>query len=165
MGATEDVEAGNGNRASVAPEDTVPPKVEFENRTATDKWWAVAYVLSYIAFLSTGSFIASQAHDHDLYTFNEDGYRSGIGEHFLEDVQTCCGDQTSGGLCSYLNADSENRRLQERNSKFDGDEGIFDAFIEAPEIIIGLTALAFGKDFDAYFLPRHVGYDRCCQKY
>lgn len=49
-------------------------------------------------------------------------------------------------MCYVLNPDDDdnNRRLQAGTSKFDGDEGIFDAFLEAPEIIVGLTAFVLG---------------------
>ena len=41
------------------------------------------------------------------------------------------------------NNDASNRRLQAGTSKFDGDEGMFDAFLEALEIIVGIFCVTF----------------------
>ena len=45
----------------------------------------------------------------------------------------------------HLNTDNDasNRRLQAGTSKFDGDEGMFDTFLEALEIIFGLLYVTF----------------------
>lgn len=73
------------------------------------------------------------------YERDENGERV-ISDYFLEDAQECCAsDNAYGSVCFILNGDENDRRLQTGGSKFDGDEGIFDAFLEAPEIIVGLT--------------------------
>lgn len=146
--ATADAEAGDGSTL-VNAEDTVPPKVEFKNRNVTDKWWGVLYILSYISFITCGFVVASQAKERYIYT---DGVRTGISEHYQSDVETCCLESgNQGSACYYLNS-NEDRRLQSGTSKFDGDEGIFEVFIEAPEIIVGLCGLTIGKSFNCIFL-------------
>lgn len=123
-------------------ENCVPPKVLYNERSLTDKWWGVAYVLSYIAFLSTGFFLVSNAHVR--YETDEFG-QTQISSHFKEDVMQCCSGQINkGGLCAYIDSGG-GRRLTAGNSTFVGDEGIFDAFLAAPQIIVGLFALILGK--------------------
>jgi len=107
----------------------------------------VIYLLSYIGFIVTGSYIWFQAHPR--FKFDSDGVRT-INTYYEEDATECCDEAREGSICYVLDAstyyDSENelRRLQEKtNSKFNGDEGIFDAFLEAPEIIIGLLSITF----------------------
>ena len=152
--AVPDTEASGGHIV-VAPEDTVPPKVEFRERAVTDKYWGALYALFYVVYLSLGFFLVSQS--KHPYTYSASGFRNGIADYYLEDVQQCCDDGDSGGICFYDNSDG--RRLQYYgNSTFSGDEGIFDAFIEAPEIIFGLTVLTLGK-FDCgsfLFLSRLI---------
>jgi hypothetical protein len=153
LSAAPDTEASGGN-IIVAPEDTVPPKVEFRDRTVTDKYWGALYALFYVVYLSLGFVLVSQS--KNPYTYSENGVRTGIADHYLEDVQKCCDDGLASGICFFYYDDG--RRLQSGNSKFSGDEGIFDAFIEAPEIIFGLTALTLGK-FDCgtfLFLSRLI---------
>ena len=134
-------------RTLVSADDTVPPRVDFNNRVATDKWWGFVYFLSYVAFLSTGFYVVSQATVR--YDRDENGVRT-ISENFIEEAQACCANYADAagyygyGVCSYLNNDGNDRRLQAGSSKFDGDEGIFDAFLEAPEIIFGLVGLTLG---------------------
>jgi len=128
----------NGERRIVASSDTVPPEVKFEGRTVTDIWFGVFYVLSYITYLTLGFYIVGNAHPR----YEGEGDDRSISSYFLEDAQKCCAsDIASGQMCYVLDPDDDdNRRLQAGTSKFDGDEGIFDAFLEAPEIIVGLTA-------------------------
>lgn len=132
----------------VQPEDTVPPKVNYQERKVTDRPFAIIYALSYIGFLACGFTIVSKARAR--YELNGDGERV-LASYFVEDAQECCGDDGSGSgpVCYYLDelngvTNDGRRRLKAGNSKFDGDEGIFDAFIEAPEIIIGTLAATFG---------------------
>jgi len=142
LSAAPDTEASGGN-IIVAPEDTVPPKVEFRDRTVTDKYWGALYALFYVVYLSLGFFLVSQS--KNPYTYSENGVRTGIADYYLEDVQKCCDDGLTSGICFFYYDDG--RRLQSGNSTFSGDEGIFDAFIEAPEIIFGLTALTLAIAF------------------
>jgi len=57
-----------------------------------------------------------------------------------EEAKGCCREEVSGIIFYYFSTDIDalNSRLQAGTSKFDGDEGMFDAFLEALEIIIGL---------------------------
>lgn len=117
--------------------DTVPAKVEYQKRSFTDKVFAVLYILSYIAYLACGIYIYSQSHQR--YEKDENGERL-IAAKFMEDATQCCANGSTYGLCAYIN--NNGRRLAAGPSKFDGDEGIFDAFLEAPQIIAGMVALA-----------------------
>jgi len=132
----------------VQPEDTVPPKVNYQERKVTDRPFAIIYALSYVGFLACGFTIVSKARAR--YELNDDGDRV-LASFFVEDAQQCCGDDGSGmgPVCYYLDqlngvTNDGGRRLKAGNSKFDGDEGMFDAFIEAPEIIVGTLAATFG---------------------
>lgn len=138
--ANADAEAGE---TTVTSDQTVLPKVEFRDRSFTDKWWALAYVLSYIAFLSCGFVLTSKAQNR--YVYGDSGERLKLSDYYLADAQACCADGDTGSFCSYVN--DGGRRLKSGNSTFDGDEGIFDAFIEAPEIIVGLAALTLAIAF------------------
>lgn len=140
-----DVNTAPGN--AVAREDTVPPKVEFRNRTVTDKWWGVIYILSYVAFLSTGFLLVSKSHMR--YEREANGGIQ-ISEYFLGDANECCSSSDNvnndWGVCGIVNPNKDGgRRLQSGNSTLTGDEGIFDVFLLKPEIIVGLTSLALGK--------------------
>lgn len=136
-------------REMVPAQSTAPPKVLWrkEERTFTDKVWGVAYILSFVAFLSCGFVLV--ANSKPKYEHNSEGNRV-ISSHFQPDVQACCQGLSEQEMSSSLfdlcheleGSSSSGRRLKAGDSKFDGDEGIFDAFLEAPEIITGLLALA-----------------------
>jgi hypothetical protein len=133
----------DGGELVVDQGDTVPRKVlwEPEHRKFTDKMWAFAYCLSYIGFLATGFFLV--AHSKSRYEFDEDANQLKVSSHYIEEIESCCAGKTNNGdnfdLCGQL--DGGRRRLAAGNSTFEGDEGIFDAFLMAPEIIIGLSSL------------------------
>jgi len=128
-----------------APSPTiVAPKVEYKNRSFTDKWWGLVYILTYAGFLSCGFFLVSKSKDRWVFD-TETGSRLAISDYYLDDVKECCS-EASGYLCLYTD-NGDCRRLQSGNSTLDGDEGIFDVFIEAPEIIFGLTALTLAIAF------------------
>jgi len=143
------VDSGNGapGRVLVPAQDTVPPKVLWnkEHRKFTDKIWGIVYVLSFIAFLSTGFVLVANAKTR--FERDSDGLRI-ISSNFRADVESCCqevaaqGDSLDYDLCDHLPGASGGRRLGVGGSKYDGDEGIFDAFQEAPGIVVGLLALA-----------------------
>lgn len=121
------------------------PRVEYEKRSVTDKWWALLYLLSYLAFVACGCALASRA--KNKYVTNESGMRL-ISDHYVEDARKCC-DETggSGSVCYHLegydnNAQNRRRFLEATSRKLDGDEGIFDAFLEAPEIPVTLFLLS-----------------------
>ena len=142
--ATADAETVEG-RTLVSTVDTVAPKVEYQNRSYTDVWFAVIYVLSYIAFLACGFTVVAKS--RSKYEVDENGDKE-IAADFMEAYQTCCSatsGSNSGDLCSTFGYNDGNRRLSAGGSKFIGDEGIFDAFIDAPEIIVGLIGLTMGE--------------------
>lgn len=127
---------------NVEPEDTIPCKVQYKNRTPTDISWGLINILTYIAFLSTGFFVANISSPRHQFLSNN---ARGLSETYMNDAATCCDTSNSVGyVCMlYENTlnDNGNRRLSAGNSSFDGDEGVFDAFIEAPGIIIGLLSM------------------------
>lgn len=131
-----------GESRIVNSEDTVPPEVKFEGRRFTDIWFGIFYVLSYIVYLVLGFIIVGNA--HAPYERDENDERL-VTAYFYEDAQECCATANAyGSVCLVLNGDENDRRLETGGSKFDGDEGIFDAFLEAPEIIVGLTGFVLG---------------------
>lgn len=136
--ATAGAAPSKDERNLVAMEDTVPPKVQYQNRSFTDIWGGVLYGLVYIAYLICGFIIVSKSHDR--FEFDQNGDKQ-IAAYFLTDAQECCADISStSGICAFF---TNERRLTAGPSTFSGDEGIFDVFLEAPEIIIGLVSLAF----------------------
>jgi len=121
--------------------ETVAPIVKFRNRKFTDCCWGILYGLSYIAFLFIGFYICSQAQPR--FSINSNGIRT-IHEYHEEDALKCCEGGSSGQVCYVLLKEEYyggNRRLQAGNSKFNGDDGMFDAFLQAPELIIGLLGI------------------------
>jgi hypothetical protein len=120
---------------------TVPPRVLYKNRSCTDSFWACLFALFFVAYIGCGFYIVD--HGQPRYVTNESGQRL-ISEFFLEDATECCaGENAFGPVCDHLVLNGT-RRLQAGNSTFDGDEGMFDAFAEAPEIVAGILATAFG---------------------
>ncbi len=133
-------------RQVISPEDTVPAAVQYQQRKPTDVIAAVLNLLSYAAFLITGFIVVSRSHPrHETLS---DGTR-GLNQYYMDDAATCCASYGNSGYVCYLyettvavNAGGGGgRRLAAGTSKFDGDEGIFDAFAEAPGIIIGLLSI------------------------
>ena len=151
------------NGASMPVSDTVPPQVlwQREHRKYTDKWWGLIYLLAYIAFLGCG--IAISVNSHEKYDVVSDGNGTDtyyVSSHYEADVKQCCKSfedkdvddyfiifTNSYNLCGSLRPEEgsdgrERRYLAETgNSNFRGDEGIFDAFLDAPEIIVGIMSL------------------------
>jgi hypothetical protein len=127
---------------NVPPDDTVPCRVQYENRKATDISWGIINILTYIAFLTTGFFVASRSSPRHQTLSNS---ARGLSDFYMDDAESCCAKSNSMGyVCMlYENTlnDNGNRRLSAGNSTFDGDEGVFDAFIEAPGIILGLLSV------------------------
>jgi hypothetical protein len=130
--------------------DIVPAQVKYNDRKFTDKLWGLLYSLTYVAYLTMGFIIIGKAKPR--YKIDEQGTRT-ISDHYMEEAVQCCipGDKVDdvyGEICYNLETTANGarvRRLAAGNSKFDGDEGIFDAFLEAPEIICGLVGLALGS--------------------
>jgi len=146
------------NPTSPPDDKTVPPIVKFRYRKFTDVVWGVLYVLSYIGFVATGSYICSQAHPR--FKFDSDGVRT-ISTYYEEDATECCEEAREGSICyvldanTYYGSEDERRLREETSSKFNGDEGIFDAFLEAPEIIIGLLSVTFAAAVTWVLLIRY----------
>uniref|UniRef100_A0A7S4HIL7 Choline transporter-like protein n=1 Tax=Odontella aurita TaxID=265563 RepID=A0A7S4HIL7_9STRA len=138
------------SKPRVPREDTIPPEVRWhpQDRKRTDKCWANTFFFAYATFLGTCIFIFSKAQPK-YQRANDGSGRRVISNHFHNDVSTCCNEVAEGGhfmaqtwgLCSKLD-DSPigGRRLAIGGPKFDGDEGMFDAFLEAPLIIVGCVA-------------------------
>jgi hypothetical protein len=125
----------------MANSHTVPCKVEFRNRQVTDIVWGVINLLFYLGFLISGIIVASRSVPRHRTL---DDFTRGLSEYYMEDAATCCLNNNNQGYVCMLYADTVNgggRRLSAGSSKFDGDEGIFDAFIEAPGIIIGILSV------------------------
>lgn len=121
-------------------ESKVASRVEFNNRKVTDKWFGAVYILFYVSFLSCGIYLVTQSQNR--FTVNESGVHV-ISDFYIQDAEQCCATNNNQGLlCLYLQGGAENRRLQAGNSSFDGDEGVFDALMEAPEIPIGVISFA-----------------------
>jgi len=129
------------------PKDIVPCKVVYQNRKFTDIAWGVCNVLCYVAYLITGFIVVSQSNPR--HQTLSDGSR-GLSEYYMESAESCCANTDEFGyVCTiYLqtlnNGSLSSRRLAAGGSKFDGDEGIFDSFIEAPGIIVGLLSMVLG---------------------
>jgi len=130
---------------NVLPEDTVPCRVAYQKRQWTDIGFGLINFLAYVAFLVTGLVVVSRSHARHVTL--GDGTR-GLSEYYIQDAATCCANTGNiGYVCEIYDLTQNNggnRRLAAGNSKFDGDEGIFDAFTEAPEIIVGLLSIVLG---------------------
>jgi len=149
---------------SVNESDTVPRQVlwQREHRTCTDKFWGVLFLLSYIAFIGCGIAITSYSNDrYDVVIEANETTRYYVSSYFRDEVKQCCkniDEKSEDGddyivlnnwtynLCDQLRPDENDvrqlRYLEEtEGSSFRGDEGIFDAFLDAPEIVVGITAL------------------------
>lgn len=129
-----------------------------DNRRYHDIWWGVLYVISYIAFLGCG--IAITAYSHDRYEIEEGSngtIQYYVSNYFETEVVECCesldkNDEnedifwTNYNLCDSLKPEAGGggrRRYLAAigESNFRGDEGVFDAFLDSPEIIIGVLSL------------------------
>jgi len=140
--------------APVITVDTIDPKVNFNkrDRTVTDKLFGVLFVASYLAFLVTGFYIVGNAHPKWKWA-HEDAGRE-ISDYFEDDVEQCCnghgrGNLATYGICEYL-PDNDNRKLDIYYSDDKSDqfklaqgEGLFDAFLEVPEVPVTLALIVF----------------------
>ena len=127
----------------VFPEETVPCRVQYKERRYTDVVWGLLNIAVYISYLATGIYVVTLSKPR--HTTLPDGSR-GLSEFYMEDAATCCANTNNGYVCSIYEETLNNggRRLAAGLSKFDGDEGIFDAFLEAPLIIAGLLSIVLG---------------------
>jgi len=131
----------------VAESETVNARVlwQKENRKFTDIVWAVLFGLCYLSFLVCGFFLVAKSKPRWV---DADADYLIVSEHYRDDVEKCCAERPEqnndyayyGDLCSSL--ESGGRRLGTAgDSKYDYDDGIFSAFLRAPEIIIGILTL------------------------
>jgi len=123
--------------------DSIPPKVEFRDRKYTDKPAAIVYIMSYLAFLITGFIIVGNAKAR--YVWNDVTLE--LSDHYRNKLNQCCNEKSLNSVNSNVRSNSYDlceeynqggRRLAAGRSKFHGDESMFDAFLLAPEIIVGL---------------------------
>lgn len=162
--------------APVITVDTIDPKVNFnvQDRTVTDKWFGVLFVASYLAFLATGFFIVGNAHPKWKWA-HEEASRE-ISDYFEDEVEQCCNGHGRGnlktfGICEYLPSayDNGNRKLDIYYSddkpdqfKLAQGEGLFDAFLEVPEVPVTMTlivlVIAFGWMALLRFFSREIVY-------
>lgn len=158
--------------STLSPESTtttIEPNVNYKTRKFTDIFFGILYVLNFIGFVVCGAIIVKNSH-HKYDIDAETGDRT-ISQYYYNDALECCTPTSdsekpsSYGICYHFNdlveyddpfqmtmddgddqvvRQRRGRYLQAGNSRFDGDEGIFDAFLEAPEIIVGLLGLTVG---------------------
>ena len=151
-------------RPIVAESETVPPKVNWENRVFTDKIWAFVYLAAFASYLACGATLWARANPR--FEFIDAGNETVrvVSEYYRNDVEQCCATRIEDNsvivlfdfdLCDDLTVDNavrkrqlqweEHRRLQEDgdsttspNSKLQPGDGMFDAFLEAPEVFVTL---------------------------
>jgi len=146
------------NNASVPESNTVPRQVLWrrEHRKYTDKWWGVIYFLSYVAFLGCGIAITTYSNDrYDVVMEANETRRYYVSGHFEAEVKQCCksldekeedDDDWTYNLCDQLRPEGNDVRqrrylAETEGSSFRKDEGMFDAFLDAPEIVVGILCL------------------------
>lgn len=139
--------SSDNHRASSTGSSTVAPAVHFKDRKYTDPVFGIIYLISYIAYLSAGLTLVAKARPR--YEWSNDNLV--LTEDHKSDLIQCCArkikmsssanQSSSFDLCHEFNLNNGRRILTAGNSKFHGDEGIFDAFLQAPEIIVGILSL------------------------
>ena len=111
-------------------------------RKWVDIFWAILFGVLYVVFIAICIIILSQAH----IRFQSILSRNEVSEFYKDDVDSCCREvyNITGSLDVYTHSNfslchrkTETRRLRYTRGKFDGDEGIFQAFEKRPDIIIG----------------------------
>ena len=121
---------------------TVPPRVALENDQPFDKSYGRVLKLCYTLSIACSIWIFVNA--RPKYKTNSDGTKE-ISDYFLPKVEECCleifDQRHTYGLCAMLKSEEEDvRRLEaKKSSKFVGDEGIFDAFLDRPDIVCYLS--------------------------
>lgn len=171
MKEDDDVECRNEEGTTLIPrEETVPSEVTFERekRPFTDIPWGILYFLSYVAYLACGFYMVVKSKPR--YTLGDSGMKY-VSNRFLADAENCCGDVAAdknfieggyiGSMCSHLpnnqyGGEEDSQSLIDETSKFDADDGIFDAFLNAPDIIAGLLGIAFGMALIWVLLLRYM---------
>lgn len=144
---TNDVQDSNiaTNVTNQFVEQSIPSQVKYRDRSYTDKPAAIIYIMSYLAFLITGFIIVGNAKAR--YVWNDNGSLD-LSDYYRNKLNQCCREKTVNksnsnsltyDLCEEFNQGG--RRLAAGSSKFHGDESMFDAFLQAPEIIVGLLGI------------------------
>mmetsp|Transcript_8024 Transcript_8024/g.11614 ORF Transcript_8024/g.11614 Transcript_8024/m.11614 type:complete len:613 (+) Transcript_8024:84-1922(+) len=139
-----------------AESHTIPRQVLWQNehRQYHDKWWGVLYFMSYVAFLGCGIAITAYSHDrYDVVRENNETIKYYVSNHYETEAKRCCASleqktdfiENYYNLCDELRPEAgdgrQRRHLAETgDSDFRGDEGVFDAFLDAPEIIVGILS-------------------------
>lgn len=148
------ISSPNGNHHT----STVPPAVNFKDRKYTDPVFAIIYAISYIAYLSAGFTVVAKARPRYEWSDNTlvltDDHKSDLIECCARKISSSAAPSSSFDLCKEFNLDNGRRILTAGNSKFHGDEGIFDAFVQAPEIIVGILSLVVFLAFTWILLLR-----------
>lgn len=125
---------------------TVPPCVAPKDNCAKEDQ-SYGFVLKLFYIVSTLASIWIFSNAHPKYEQTEEGTKQ-ISEYFRPKVEQCCSQlRDSGqalanhGLCPLLEEEGEegNRMLRKISTRFLGDEGIFDAFLNRPDIICYLS--------------------------
>ena len=131
--------------SSTSNNHTVPPEVNFKDRKYTDPVFGIIYAISYIAYLSTGFTLVAKARPRYEWSDNTliltDDHRSDLIQCCARKISSSASQSSSFDLCYEFDINNGRRILMAGNSKFHGDEGIFDAFVQAPEIIVGTLSL------------------------
>lgn len=144
---------------------TVPPCIVSENirpKTNSDKAYGDILIISYVIFIASSIWVFANAHPkYKISDDSGDGDVKTISDFYYTKVEQCCATvplnnrvdweenaSIQDGLCSMIN-DAGEKNGQERHlesstdpkHKFLGDEGIFDAFLERPDIIFYITVV------------------------
>jgi len=114
-------------------DDTIEPKVKWrtEDRTFTDKPFAVIFFIAYVLWIGFGVYFVINAHDPYEYFFDEETEAEYmvVSEYYRDDVKACCG-SSSDGICRYIERVPTGYKSYWNENK----QGIFYAFLHNPEI-------------------------------
>lgn len=152
---------------------TVPPYVVAEHHRIKNSDYSYGNVLILFYFLFLTSSIWVFVNAHPKYKVTEGGVKT-ISDYYYPEVEQCCAsidstldrddenlaERQQDGLCSMIH-DSQNQRYLEEadrlKPKLLGDEGIFDAFLERPDIIlfISMVIITFTVTW-VYLLQRYT---------
>eukprot|EP00586_Coscinodiscus_wailesii_P009911 CAMPEP_0172510570 /NCGR_PEP_ID=MMETSP1066-20121228/229571_1 /TAXON_ID=671091 /ORGANISM="Coscinodiscus wailesii, Strain CCMP2513" /LENGTH=789 /DNA_ID=CAMNT_0013289591 /DNA_START=63 /DNA_END=2432 /DNA_ORIENTATION=+ len=157
----------NANLAAVDDGSVVKPRVmwRWSDRRWTDKTGGVIFGVAYLAFIVSGLYMVANARPlFRMEKISEGGNITKVmSTYYRDEVKKCCESQPEedyqiydlcyeSDLLGATTARGNNRNLRDdvaassgrQISGNDGKPGLFDAFIAAPEVIIGLSALAVG---------------------
>jgi hypothetical protein len=131
---------------------TIPPRFAPEDDCVNDDN-TCGLVLKFLYIISISATIWIFANAHPKYKINNYGVKE-VSDHYLPKVEQCCselelsGEFQGSGLCALLEGyEGSERRLNKRKPSFVGDEGIFDAFLDRPDIIFYLSVVIISFTF------------------